>query len=69
MFLAKTDRGSPTKKAGKAPKLQLVFFEGEDVPMKGKSKCFRLKLIGGPLRKRLEKHQKRTRVYEGKMCP
>ena len=33
--------------------------------MKGKSKGSWLKLIGGPLQKRLENHQKTTCVYEG----
>ena len=29
MFSTETDRGSPTKKAGKAPKKQLVFMKGK----------------------------------------
>jgi len=37
--LTKTDRGSPTKKAGKLPKTTCVY-EGEYVHMKGKSKGF-----------------------------
>ena len=28
VFLTKTDRGSPTKKAGKPPKKQLAFMKG-----------------------------------------
>ena len=35
------------------------------MPIKGKSKGFRLKLIGGPLQKRLEITKKATCVYEG----
>ena len=31
-FLTETDRGSPTKKAGKSPKKQLVFMQGKMCP-------------------------------------
>ena len=57
-FLSKTDRMPRTKKAGRSPKKQLCVYEGQYVPMKGKRKVFWLKLIGGPLQKRLENHQK-----------
>ena len=58
-LLTKTDRGTSTKKARKSAKNVSCVDEGEYVHMlKGKSKGFRLKLIGGPLQKRLENHQK-----------
>jgi len=65
--LTKTDRGSPTEKAGKSPQKQLVFMGY--VHMKGKSKGVSLKLIGGLPRKRLENHEKATCVYEGEYVP
>ena len=39
-FLTETDRGSPTKKAGKSPKKPTCVYEGENVPMKAKSTGF-----------------------------
>ena len=40
--------------------MQLVFMKAECVHMKGKGKGSWLKLLGGPLRKRLEHHEKRN---------
>ena len=57
-FLSKTDKMPPTKKAGKSPKKQLCVYERQYVPMKRKSKVYWVKLIGSPLQKRLENHQK-----------
>jgi len=48
----------PYEKGWKITKKTACVYEGEYVPMKGKSDDFGLKLIGGPLRKRLENHEK-----------
>ena len=58
-FLTTTDRGSPTKKAGKSRKTQLVFMKGNMCFLKRKRKDFWPKLIGGTPRKRLENSETR----------
>ena len=47
-FLTETDRGSPTKKAGKSPKKQLVFMKGK-CAHESEKYGFSPKRIGGPL--------------------
>ena len=67
-FLSKTDRMPSTKKAGKSPKKTTCVYEGQYAPMKGKSQGFWLKLIGGPLEKRLENHQKSNLFLRRAIC-
>ena len=64
--------GGPLQKGWKITKKATCLYEREYVPMKDKGKGFWLKRIGGPLRKRLQNHEKRTLclwtgicVYEG----
>ena len=69
-FLTKADRGSPTKKGWKTTTKTTCVYEGQSVHMKGQSEGFSVKLIGCPLRKRLENHQKSNFVLmKGNMCP
>ena len=60
------------KKAGKSPKPQTCLYEGENGPMKGNNKGFRLKLLGHPgtLPKKGGKMAKNgTCVYEREYVP
>ena len=50
--------GVPYEKGWKITKKVTYVYGGEYVPMKGKSNLFWLKLLWGPLRKRLENHGK-----------
>jgi len=66
-FLTTIARGSPTKKDWRSPKKQLVFMKGNMCTWE--NKCgFLTKLIGGPLRKRLENHQKSNLCVWRGMC-
>ena len=67
-FWNKTDRVVPYEKGWKIMKNATCVFGGEYVHMKGKRKGFWLKLIGGTLQKRVEKHEKTQLVFWRGIC-
>ena len=64
--LTKTPLWYLTKKA-KIMKRNNCVHEGENVPMKDKSKGLQLKLLGGTLRKSLDYHEKGNSAYDAPM--
>ena len=62
VFLTKTEKGSPTKRAGKPPKKATCVYEGQYVPMNGKSEGFLTKTDRGPSTKKTGKSAKKSNL-------